>query len=122
MESSIYYYWWCNQASKASKYDLARAKLMSAKEAAKTEKKRRQLHKQKLYRKNKKKHNSNGKRAKSKKGDGRLLPCPNLCIAAVGSGVLVPDGNLQEDILADGDTGTRRCDVKAEGRREMHIV
>ena len=38
------------------------------------------------------------------------------------SGVLVPDGNLKEDILADGDTGTRRCDVKAEGRREMHSV
>ena len=92
---------------------------MSAKEAAKTEKKRRQLHKQKLYRKNKKRHKSNGKRAKSKKGDG---PSPLPEFVHSSSGVLVPDGNLKEDILADGDTGTRRCDVKAEGRREMHSV
>lgn len=116
MESSIT----TEGATKQSEHDLARAKLMSAKKAAKTEKKRRQLRNQKAYDKKQKRLKSNGKRAKSKKGGGPF-PLPEVVHSSSGvSGG--PDGNVKEDFLADGVTGTRICGVQAEGRREIDSV
>ncbi len=116
MESSIT----TEGATNQSEHDLARAKLMSAKKAAKTEKKRRQLRNQKLYRKNKKRQKNNSERSKSKKGGGPF-PLPEVVHSSSGvSGG--PDGNVKEDFLADGVTGTRICGVQAEGCREIDGV